>query len=1036
MNDILKKNIISDRNYIQRPIARIIPCYKRESSLERKNIKKSPRNNSTKNGKSKIITKIKNFDFDRPNINNPKIICNNFIKLNYENNIYINNNNISSEKSFNTKKIKEKKENIKLDFQNTEKAKTFNRGLSNNNIKIIYDINKNKSNQIPENNKNRIEINKEEFYKGKQFNEKLIILKNDNKNKTMNINNIKLCSNNYLENNVLIKRNSKRNTDGIIFIKNKEKIKAKAKDKDSLNYMNLNHTINTKNTNLSEPFPINNYNNLILNSNSYNKNHFSLHINNNNLNNNNVKKLKNIDINTEFQTNQKINNNLQEKNLVINNFNNTTGKIKLEPNNFIESKNEKELYYLTENNNNILKTKSKAKIKKEEPEIEIRILDTKESNIIFNNRRIPTNNKIKKDNNLKEKNNKNINFNNNTDLNKKTTAKVKITQNKCETINRNSTYNNESSFLTNNLNNSNIDEKNNESKINLRKYDFPNNNHENGNNNIFNIKAGNNNQNYSNSNNNEKVFKSNSNTQKNIKMIFNEIKNFNILSNNNSTNYNTGNTSNNILNQKSKNNEIFSINERKEMENTKEKEINREKIVIELDDTEEPKDTDDKSNHLKKNMEIKEPLNKEKKEELGEKESCLDKTNSLRIIPISNEDFIEKDDEVLKLLNCKNPGKNSGNNNNDLQIKDEDDSDMTIQNSVFSIFNDQSKYNYCLNGRNIYQNSNANIKNNNLKNANNNNADINNTNITMKDTSIISNYGIKGCKSITQAGKERTGHRKKNQDNYIIEKNLNNILGLNLFAVLDGHGENGHMVSQLASKYIVKKIINSIKNLIDIESIFLHLKASDYQEIINIFLEIDNEIINQKKFDVSLSGTTCVLVIQIGDHLICSNIGDSRAILIYEENNQSKIFELSHDSKPNIPEEIKRINLMGGTIDKILDENGEKTGPYRVYVKGKDYPGLAMSRSFGDKMAKSCGVIPYPDIIEYNLNNSECKYMVICSDGVWEFLSNEEVMLIGDKYYNQNDTNAFCNELLKRATELWENEEKYMDDITIVTVFF
>ena len=30
----------------------------------------------------------------------------------------------------------------------------------------------------------------------------------------------------------------------------------------------------------------------------------------------------------------------------------------------------------------------------------------------------------------------------------------------------------------------------------------------------------------------------------------------------------------------------------------------------------------------------------------------------------------------------------------------------------------------------------------------------------------------------------------------------------------------------------------------------------------------------------------------------------------------------------------------------------------------------------------------------------------------------------------------FCNELLKKSTEMWKYEENYMDDITIVTVFF
>ena len=345
------------------------------------------------------------------------------------------------------------------------------------------------------------------------------------------------------------------------------------------------------------------------------------------------------------------------------------------------------------------------------------------------------------------------------------------------------------------------------------------------------------------------------------------------------------------------------------------------------------------------------------------------------------------------------------------------------------MMNDPSKYSYNFN-KNAFQSSNIYGSNNN--NLNNNNSNIILDNVTMKDTSIMSNFGLKGCKSITQAGKERTGHRKKNQDNYIIEKNLNNILGLNLFAILDGHGDNGHLVSQLASKYIIKKFSKITNDYNDTEKIYNFLKNKDFQKIIDIFLEIDKEIIEQKKFDISLSGTTCVLVIQLNEHLICANIGDSRAILIYDEN---KIFELSHDSKPNVPEEKKRINLMGGVVEQVEDENGEKTGPYRVYIKDKEQPGLAMSRSFGDKKAKSCGVIPYPDIIEYNLNN-DSKYMVLCSDGVWEFISNEEVMEIGNKYYNQNNMTEFCNELLKKSTEIWENEETYIDDLTIVTVFF
>ena len=55
------------------------------------------------------------------------------------------------------------------------------------------------------------------------------------------------------------------------------------------------------------------------------------------------------------------------------------------------------------------------------------------------------------------------------------------------------------------------------------------------------------------------------------------------------------------------------------------------------------------------------------------------------------------------------------------------------------------------------------------------------------------------------------------------------------------------------------------------------------------------------------------------------------------------------------------------------------------------YPRLAMSRSIGDFITTSVGVIPNPEIIEYNINKSS-KYMIIVSDGIWQFMTNEKVM--------------------------------------------
>ena len=80
-----------------------------------------------------------------------------------------------------------------------------------------------------------------------------------------------------------------------------------------------------------------------------------------------------------------------------------------------------------------------------------------------------------------------------------------------------------------------------------------------------------------------------------------------------------------------------------------------------------------------------------------------------------------------------------------------------------------------------------------------------------------------------------------------------------------------------------------------------------------------------------------------------------------------------------------------------IDYNGEPIGPLRVWLKYDDIPGLAMTRSLGDGLAQKVGVSPEPEVMEFRLSK-DYKFLVIASDGVWEFLSNEEVRDLNKRY--------------------------------------
>ena len=306
----------------------------------------------------------------------------------------------------------------------------------------------------------------------------------------------------------------------------------------------------------------------------------------------------------------------------------------------------------------------------------------------------------------------------------------------------------------------------------------------------------------------------------------------------------------------------------------------------------------------------------------------------------------------------------------------------------------------------------------------------------------IKGSGFRFYGNISKAGRNQTGQKKTNQDTSLVHLNVGQIKGFNLFGVLDGHGPDGHFVSQFCRDYFIMKIEEYTKHCLEEnintpEKIYEKLKKSNFSYFTECFKGADVAIMSQNRFDYNFSGTTCNLVFQFNKYLVCASVGDSRGILIFDDNTNTNkgIYNLSNDHKPDLPQEMDRILQNGGMVDKLTDQYGSKVGPFRVFRSGLTYPGLAMSRSLGDFQAKECGVITDPEINEYKISHI-AKYMIICSDGVWEFLTNDNVRDLGNIYFKQHDIGQLCSNLLKTAVNKWEENDIIRDDITIVCVFF
>ena len=295
---------------------------------------------------------------------------------------------------------------------------------------------------------------------------------------------------------------------------------------------------------------------------------------------------------------------------------------------------------------------------------------------------------------------------------------------------------------------------------------------------------------------------------------------------------------------------------------------------------------------------------------------------------------------------------------------------------------------------------------------------------------------IKDILPYTHVGFDGEEPKENNQDNYFIYKNFMNKKDYIYMSVCDGHGAEGHFVSDFIKETLPYDMSENLKNM-NILTENEKEKNKIYQIITETFIFANEKLVENEEINSLFSGSTCVSVIYTPEKLIVPNIGDSRAVLgrlINKETNEYKAINLSRDHKPTEKDEAQRIIENDGRIQPFTEE-GEFVGPERVWIKEEEVPGLAMTRSFGDRVAATVGVMSEPEIKEFEFDEND-KFMIIASDGIWEFISSQECVDIIKDFYDKNDLKECCEYLYQESSKRWLKEEEVIDDTTLILVFF
>jgi serine/threonine protein phosphatase PrpC len=261
-----------------------------------------------------------------------------------------------------------------------------------------------------------------------------------------------------------------------------------------------------------------------------------------------------------------------------------------------------------------------------------------------------------------------------------------------------------------------------------------------------------------------------------------------------------------------------------------------------------------------------------------------------------------------------------------------------------------------------------------------------------------------------------------NQDSWSVLK-----LGdFSIYGVYDGHGKKGHDVSNFVKENMPKIIVRDQRFKSDDQAMTAMMQET-FKKIQSLIAQQDRT----KKLEAQMAGTTATVVIHNHDanSILVSHVADSTCVMGSRVGGKLKGKALTRDHKPDLKDEKARILKAGGRV--VFDGYAN----HRVYAKNGRYPGLNMSRCLGDLLGHAdAGCSAEPEISAIALTPQD-EILLLCSDGVWEFITPQDAVEIVGAYSKEKAMDA-ANDLAKQAWDRWIHEEggAVVDDITVVLI--